>query len=74
MNVPQGQSIIARRFNAGSASSHRRKSRRDGRNNLPTAGCSVVPPGLFSFYHVHPPLKRRAIVIRPVGAAARGDK
>ena len=64
MNVPQGQSKIARRFNGGLPSPNRLKSRRDGRNQ--SSHCRMIcrPSGTWNIWGFNPALKCRAIIFR----------
>jgi len=64
MNVPQGQPKIARRFNGGSASSKRFKSRRDGRKSHSKNGMVCRPSGTFPVFALNPRLKPWAIIER----------
>ncbi len=76
MRVPEGQSIIAQRFNAGLASPNRIESRRDGRRPFPNDRIFFRPCGaLFPLFdsptvetvgYFHPPLRGCG----PVGTSA----
>src|SRR5438034_1210133 len=61
VGVPQGQSRIAQRFNAGSDAERSRVPKGRLRSN-PTPHPSAVPSGLFCHAGCFPALKRRAIL------------
>src|SRR5207244_1111008 len=64
--VPQGQSRIARRFNAGLDAERSRVPKGRLRSN-PTTSPSAVPSGLFWHARCFPALKRRAILKMSLG-------
>ena len=72
MNVPPGQPTIARRFNGGSASSKRFKSRRDGRKSYSKSVMVCRPSGTLPLLHENPRLKPWAIIGRLAEALPGG--
>ena len=70
MKVPQGRPTIAHRFNGGSASAHRLKSRRDGRR-FPSGGRVFFrPSGACSFLFALPTVEIAGYFLLPLRGCA----
>ena len=70
MKVPEGRPTIAHRFNGGSASAHRLKSRRDGRR-FPSGGRVFFrPSGTCSFLFALPTVETVGYFLSPLRGCA----